>query len=285
MSIIYKTTNLINGKIYIGQSVSNHQNYLGSGVALELAVKKYGKPNFSKEILEEGDFCIEKLNELEIHYIDIYNSTNKKIGYNICRGGGNNYQNHSNRKKEKPRPPMSEERKHAIATGIKKYWSNSVTRERESLNRSIRLKGRKVSEETRQKISKSNKGRKGSQEKIPTSLYTIKGEQLLNFESIVECASYLNVHDSNIVNCIKGKHSNCKGYVIVKRGDPFKYNEPDPRSSVKIEMVDRSGNLITKFKSKKEAYNYLGVSSHTFDRYLSGKRTRFNTDNIFRCSE
>ena len=50
---IYKTTNLINGKIYIGyhKSTGEQDSYLGSGTRLKLAIKKYGVENFKKEIL------------------------------------------------------------------------------------------------------------------------------------------------------------------------------------------------------------------------------------------
>ena len=49
--IIYKTTNLINGKFYVGKDASNNPNYYGSGLLLAKAIKKYGKENFKKEIL------------------------------------------------------------------------------------------------------------------------------------------------------------------------------------------------------------------------------------------
>ena len=48
--IIYKTTNLITGKIYVGQDSKNNPNYLGSGTYFLLSVKKYGKQNFIKKI-------------------------------------------------------------------------------------------------------------------------------------------------------------------------------------------------------------------------------------------
>lgn len=84
--IIYKTTNLINNKIYIGQDSNNDSKYLGSGHLIVKAIKKYGEKNFKKEILE---FCKSKkeLNEKEILWIKKFNSTNKKIGYNISSGG------------------------------------------------------------------------------------------------------------------------------------------------------------------------------------------------------
>ena len=51
--IIYKTTNLKNNKIYIGKHQTENINdtYLGSGIALEKAIKRYSKQNFKKEIL------------------------------------------------------------------------------------------------------------------------------------------------------------------------------------------------------------------------------------------
>lgn len=84
--IIYKTTNLINGKIYIGQDSHNNPNYFGSGEILKNAIKKYGKENFTKEILEH---CNNKdeLNDKEIYWVAYYDSTNKDVGYNICVGG------------------------------------------------------------------------------------------------------------------------------------------------------------------------------------------------------
>jgi group I intron endonuclease len=84
--IIYKTTNLINGKIYVGQDSNNNPEYLGSGLLLEKAFLKYGMNNFKKEILEK---CLskEELDLREIFWIEKLNSIDKKIGYNIAKGG------------------------------------------------------------------------------------------------------------------------------------------------------------------------------------------------------
>lgn len=51
--IIYKTTNLINGKIYVGMHSTDNLNdgYLGSGWILKQVIKKYGKENFKREVL------------------------------------------------------------------------------------------------------------------------------------------------------------------------------------------------------------------------------------------
>lgn len=84
--IIYKTTNRINGKVYIGQDKNNNPSYYGSGKKIQSAIKKYGKENFIKEILEE---CIDEkhMNEREIYWISYYKSQDRKIGYNISEGG------------------------------------------------------------------------------------------------------------------------------------------------------------------------------------------------------
>ena len=51
--IVYKTTNLLNGKVYIGkhETYDINDDYLGSGKILKYALKKYGSINFKKEII------------------------------------------------------------------------------------------------------------------------------------------------------------------------------------------------------------------------------------------
>lgn len=49
---IYKTTNLINGRIYIGLKTGEfNSDYFGSGVLIKRAIKKYGKENFRIRVL------------------------------------------------------------------------------------------------------------------------------------------------------------------------------------------------------------------------------------------
>lgn len=84
--IIYKTTNNITGKIYIGQSIYNDPTYIGSGVYLTRSIKKHGRENFSKELLEHCD-SREHLCEREKYWIKFYNSRDNSIGYNITAGG------------------------------------------------------------------------------------------------------------------------------------------------------------------------------------------------------
>lgn len=52
MYILYRTTNVINGKFYIGVSNGNNKSYKGSGTALKKAIKRHGIDNFITEVLE-----------------------------------------------------------------------------------------------------------------------------------------------------------------------------------------------------------------------------------------
>jgi group I intron endonuclease len=83
---IYKTTNKINGKIYIGKLVRESKVYLGSGKILKLSLEKYGRDNFTREIIEYCD-CKTQLIEREKFWIKHYNSTDRNIGYNLTKGG------------------------------------------------------------------------------------------------------------------------------------------------------------------------------------------------------
>lgn len=80
---IYKITNLINGKYYIGkhQTKNLDDDYYGSGLLISRAIKKYGIENFSKEILEIFD-TEEKMNLAERILVVC-----SDISYNMCKGG------------------------------------------------------------------------------------------------------------------------------------------------------------------------------------------------------
>lgn len=118
--IIYLVVNKINSKIYIGQkkittktSQIEWKNYLGSGLIIKQAIKKYGRSWFKKEIL---GYCYsqEELNKAEIECIAFYNSINPSIGYNISIGGqGSNQTNGMKNKKH------TEESKQKISISLK----------------------------------------------------------------------------------------------------------------------------------------------------------------------
>lgn len=85
---IYKTTNLINGRIYIGQKSGTFSpSYLGSGWILIKALHKYGKNNFKIEVIAYAT-SKKMLNSLEIKYISKYRQIfGREFLYNITDGG------------------------------------------------------------------------------------------------------------------------------------------------------------------------------------------------------
>lgn len=98
--IIYKATNLINNKIYIGQTGSKLEERANghfrearsekargvTTVHFHNAIMKYGFENFKWEIIDRAD-TDEDLNNKEIFWIAFYNSRDKSIGYNEAEGG------------------------------------------------------------------------------------------------------------------------------------------------------------------------------------------------------
>jgi len=85
MFIVYETTNLVNNKIYIGVSGTGDPKYLGSGIALNKAFKKYGKENFVRKTLFSFDNYQEAYaKEQEIVNSEFISSSNN---YNLRIGG------------------------------------------------------------------------------------------------------------------------------------------------------------------------------------------------------
>lgn len=83
---IYKITNQVNSKIYIGKHSTDNldDGYMGSGILICKAENKYGIENFTKEYLA---FCDteDKLNWFEKFYIKKYKA--RDVGYNLTDGG------------------------------------------------------------------------------------------------------------------------------------------------------------------------------------------------------
>ena len=152
---IYKTTNLINGKIYIGcstRSVEESKSYLGSGTYIRAALAKYGSENFTKEILYTCDNK-EDLSIAEKRFISEYNSTNCRIGYNALEGGyGGN--GHYERTPEH-RAKMGAKIKKIIKDT---YWDpkqiDARSRRTAARNRTY-CTGRPISEEHKRKVAES----------------------------------------------------------------------------------------------------------------------------------
>lgn len=154
---IYKITNKINGKIYVGKTTKDNDNYFGSGILINKSIQKYGKENFDKIILEKCD-STEMLNKSEIKWIKELNSTDRNIGYNIAKGGegGDTISNHPNKKNIiQKREQSLKPRRNDISIKLKEYYSIPENRKKVS-----DLTKMAMTTEVRDKISTTRKGKK-----------------------------------------------------------------------------------------------------------------------------
>lgn len=170
---IYEIKNNINGKTYVDQHKYKKLNdkYMGSGIALKNAYKKYGIENFTKTILESGIKTRELANEKEVYWIAEY----KKIGkaeYNVAKGGNvfPTFQDFDLEKQMEIRKKISESRKgnknwlgkhHTEETKLKiseSHKGKKLTDKHKEKDRLSQI-GRKHTEETKKKISENNKGK------------------------------------------------------------------------------------------------------------------------------
>lgn len=96
--IVYKTTNTINGKYYIGfhSTLNMSDGYLGSGTVLMRAIRKYGKEHFHREVLHVFDTELAaKTKEYELTTESVLKDPQC---YNLTQGGrGGMWYNHTNR--------------------------------------------------------------------------------------------------------------------------------------------------------------------------------------------
>ena len=195
---IYKITNTINGKCYIGQSRDIESRWrahkVRKGTYLYNAFQKYGVENFTFEVLEECEK--ERLNELEKYYIKLYHSFGE--GYNLCPGGNSDPEDFDAIRKEKlskaafgRKSPMKG--KHHTDDAKEKLrnanlghtpWNKGVSASDEAKKKmSEAHKGkshphRKLTEEEKLKISKSLIGKKQSEETKKKRSLSLKGRTM-----------------------------------------------------------------------------------------------------------
>lgn len=169
MYYIYRITNKVNGKTYIGQHKYKKLNdsYMGSGTNIRRAQKKYGMENFEKEILYSRIQYKETADDVERFAIKKERALGK-AEYNIADGGqGGN---------------LGEEVNKKLRGEHNGFYGKHHTKESRKKISEAR-KGKKfgpLSEETRKKISEAQKGKKHSEERIRKNSESHKGQTAWN---------------------------------------------------------------------------------------------------------
>lgn len=164
--IIYKITNLLNGKVYVGQTIQklnrrmNQHKHSGDDKGIDKAIQKYGWKNFKVEVIEEVPR--EMLNEREQFWIAHYDCMVPN-GYNLTSGGNSDF-TVSEETKEKLRlanegKTLSEETKAKISASTK----NPPPERRKKMSDAHKgekngFYGKKHTEESKAKMSASKVG-------------------------------------------------------------------------------------------------------------------------------
>lgn len=251
MNGIYKITNLVNRKVYIGQSnklntrKSCHfyllKNDKHHNDHLQRAYNKYGKDNFIFEVIEETN----DLDNREIFWIDEYGGINSELNYNLknpltmewsdyvkiksskIMSGENNY-NFGKKWTQEQKDKQSIERK-----GIS--FEQMMGKEKADIAKENMRKGqlgRKHPDEVKEKISKANQGSnnpaygmgdrqrgdknpmwgKAAKTRKPVLQYSKEGEFIKEFEFLSQVKE-LGLNPSNVLYCATGKYKTCGGFI------------------------------------------------------------------------
>lgn len=208
--IIYKITNKINNKIYIGQTIESLEKRWSrhnwkctksrNAMAITNAIIKYGKENF---IIEQIDYAntIEELNNKEVYYIDYFNTMSPN-GYNLKTGGDNKR--------------LSDETKKKISEGNKGKKRTEETKKKLSDSH----KGWIPSEETKNKWRRAFGGKRPSDNTIKASIeanqktYTLLSPDsiLVTFTNMKSFCEENNLCNSKLCLVASGKRKSHKGW-------------------------------------------------------------------------
>jgi group I intron endonuclease len=227
--------------MYVGKmskSVKSSRSYMGSGKLIKKAIKKYGKDNFLKDILEEN-IAKDELSLREIFWIKKLN-TKIPCGYNLTDGGeGTLGIKKTKQQIEKHRLTIigkkaSEETREKMRNskiGKKKSYEHSKNISKGLKGRKLSVdhvrkvaegnRGKKLSEEHKRIISDFHKGRPTSEEtktkmslankdKVKLQQLNLDGVVINTFESITEAVKKIKASRSAIYRCLNGERKTHK---------------------------------------------------------------------------
>lgn len=207
---VYKITNKVNNKVYIGitsKGISARwKEHIYSAehdcpFKLHRAIRKYGKENFSVELIDFANSW-EELTKKEQQYISEYNSLQDEFGYNMTEGGDGTFGK-----------IVSEETKEKIR-------QKAIGREVTEATRIKLSEAGKIVTEARETYWKS--GQIGATRKKPVLQYTKDGEFIAEYSGVNEASRKTGIHVTTLSNALKQRNitgSKVNPYIWVYKED------------------------------------------------------------------
>lgn len=234
---IYKLTNLVDGKIYIGKSVNLKFRMLSHGgdqrsvCYVSRAIRKHGWINFKFEFLEiypkRTGFIEKYILEREMFWIQFFRSNKREIGYNLInplpgREGGtiSEKQRETLRKRYESPEYVAKRQKRKEEKERKKILSKQrfIEFRKTQVGPKAPTWGKKHSEETKRKISISNsltkKGCDGSVHRNRIDQFCAKTKRFIKtWDSLSEAALFFKINPGAISKCLTGLRKSFIGFI------------------------------------------------------------------------
>lgn len=266
---VYKHTNKVNGKVYIGITINEPSvrwGKNGCGYSKQFfgkAIRKYGWDNFEHEILFEN-LSHEEANNREIELIQYYKSSDIKYGYNIASGGSG---------VDACGKPKTVYQYSMSGKFIKQYDSLSNAARDNSVGHST------ISRCCRKGINHFSHGFRWSYEYLGEQVawelmrnndfyqevycYDLEGNYIQRYETVKEAENSTGIGNSFICQCYQGKVSNTKGlrWFTTWQGEKI---EP-------LKCQRHIDGQVHKIKARKPVYRYDGQTGILIDTYSSAK--------------
>jgi group I intron endonuclease len=194
MAYVYLITNIINGKKYVGSSRKSQidENYYGSGKAIKDALKKYGKNNFIRDILWQGEG---DARDVESQWLKYFNAKNNPLFYNMTNDARGNGLHKESTKRTVSEKLTGRKFSQEICNKI------SIAKTGKPNPKKGKLDGPKPG------VSKAHKGRTSPNKGkgTPVALYTTSGEYIKTYLNYTTLALDLNINPETVRCHLIGK--------------------------------------------------------------------------------
>lgn len=276
---IYKIENLINHKVYIGQSINIEARFVKhksckDNCLIHKAIQKYGQNNFSYEIIEECD--VQDLNEREIYWIKFYQScilNNLNKGYNMNYGGSNG----EGLKKGQPIEQYSLSGEYIKTYPSARQASLDLNISQSAISNCITGKSRWAGGYQWKKVGSDKEIMPIQTSNIifysKVIKYDLDGNFLNIYDNLSDAAKQNNGHKSGISKACK-KNTTYLGFL-------WKYQDDDKeiqkvKKKPKIGQYDLNNNLLNVFETISQAGRITNTSISNISEVCKGKRKTAN---------